>query len=138
MATVNDQVINYSELVEENGKGFRVNGRVYHDPQVFDEEMDRIYHRGWVFVGHDSEVAEPGDYITRLIGNQPVIMSRDGDGQVHLLLKPLPPPLCHCVPAGPGQRLYIHVRLPWLDLRERRAPYWRALPRRPWRLRRVL
>ena len=86
MATVNDQVINYSELVEENGKGFRVNGRVYHDPQVFDEEMDRIYHRGWVFVGHDSEVAEPGDYITRLIGNQPVIMSRDGDGQVHLLL----------------------------------------------------
>ena len=86
MATVNDQVINYSELVEENGNGFRVSGRVYHDPQVFDEEIDRIYHRGWVFVGHDSEVAEPGDYITRLIGNQPVLMSRDGDGQVHLLL----------------------------------------------------
>ena len=86
MATLNDRVIDYNELVQENVDGFRVSGRVYHDPQVFDEEMDRIFHRGWVFVAHESEVSNPGDYVTRLIGNQPVLMSRDNDGQVHLLL----------------------------------------------------
>lgn len=86
MATLNDRVIDYNKLVQENVDGFRVSGRVYHDPQVFDEEMDRIFHRGWVFVAHESEVSNPGDYVTRLIGNQPVLMSRDNDGQVHLLL----------------------------------------------------
>ena len=86
MATLSDRVINYNELVREDAEGFRVNGQVYHDPQVFEEEMDRIFHRGWVFVGHESEVAEPGDFITRQIGTQPVIMSRTNDGQVHVLL----------------------------------------------------
>ena len=32
MATLSDMVINYNELVEENGNGLRVSGRVYHDP----------------------------------------------------------------------------------------------------------
>jgi len=86
MATLRDLVVDYDELIEENGNGFRISGRLYHDPQIFEDEMDKIFHRGWVFVGHESEVAEPGEYITRRIGLQPVIMSRDGDGQLHLLL----------------------------------------------------
>lgn len=86
MATLSDMVINYNDLVEEVDSGLRVSGRVYHDPQIFEEEMDRIFHRGWVFVGHESEVGEPGEYITRQIGTQPVIMSRDSDGQLHVLL----------------------------------------------------
>ena len=86
MAALSEQAINYDELVEDSGNGLRVSGRLYHDPQVFDDEMEKIFHQGWVFVGHDSEVAEPGEYITRNIGLQPVIMSRDSEGQVHLLL----------------------------------------------------
>src|SRR5215475_2555185 len=63
----------------------RVDGRLYVDPQVFADEMSRIFARGWVFVGHDSEVPEPGDWVTRRIGRQPVILVRDRDGQVHVL-----------------------------------------------------
>jgi phenylpropionate dioxygenase-like ring-hydroxylating dioxygenase large terminal subunit len=63
-----------------------VNGRVYYDPEIFRNEMERIWHREWVYVAHESEVPEPGDYVTRQIGLQPVIVSRDEDGKVHLLL----------------------------------------------------
>jgi phenylpropionate dioxygenase-like ring-hydroxylating dioxygenase large terminal subunit len=63
----------------------RVDGRLYVDPQVFADEMSRIFVRGWVFVGHDSEVPEPGDWVTRRIGRQPVIFVRDRDGRIHVL-----------------------------------------------------
>ena len=64
----------------------RVHGSLYTDPDVFQLELERIWYRGWVFVGHESEVAEPNDYVVKSIGPQPIIMSRDKQGKVHLLL----------------------------------------------------
>ena len=58
---------------------------LYADESVFADELDRIFTRGWVFVGHDSEVAEAGQWVTRRIGREPVIMTRDRDGSVHVL-----------------------------------------------------
>jgi phenylpropionate dioxygenase-like ring-hydroxylating dioxygenase large terminal subunit len=53
---------------------------------VFEDEMERIFHRGWVFVGHESEIPAPGDYLTRHIGREPVIMVRGKDGVVGVLV----------------------------------------------------
>jgi phenylpropionate dioxygenase-like ring-hydroxylating dioxygenase large terminal subunit len=64
----------------------RVHRNVYLDQGLFEQELRRIFHTTWVYVGHDSEVASPGDYKTTVIGRQPVIVSRDEDGQVHVLL----------------------------------------------------
>lgn len=86
MTTASPPTINYDDLIVEDSDSFRISGRLYQDQAIFDEEMKKIFHQGWVFVGHESEVAEAGDYRTRWIGLQPIIMSRDEDGQVHLLL----------------------------------------------------
>jgi phenylpropionate dioxygenase-like ring-hydroxylating dioxygenase large terminal subunit len=64
----------------------RVHGSLYTDPAIFEWEMENIWHRVWVYVGHESEIAKPNDFIVKTIGRQPVIMTRDRDGQVHLLL----------------------------------------------------
>jgi benzoate/toluate 1,2-dioxygenase alpha subunit len=64
----------------------RVHRRVYSDPDVFDLEMERIFGRAWLFVGHTSQVPTPGDFITTELGRQPVIMTRHSDGSVHVLL----------------------------------------------------
>ena len=64
----------------------RVHRRVYSDPEVFDLEMERIFGRAWLFVGHTSQVPMPGDFITTELGRQPVIMTRHRDGSVHVLL----------------------------------------------------
>ncbi len=86
MSIVSPPAINYEELVAEDDDGFRINGRLYQDLAIFQDEMDKIFHRGWVFIAHESEVGEPGDYITRLIGLQPIIISRDENLQIHVLM----------------------------------------------------
>jgi len=86
LSTISAPPINYEDLVREDEHGFFVSGRLYSDPAVFEDEMEKIFYRNWVFVGHESEIPQSGDYRTRWIGRQPVIMSRDEDGAVHLLL----------------------------------------------------
>ena len=70
--------IDYKSLVQDD----RIHASLYTDPRIFAEEMERIFHRGWVFVGHDSEVPRPGDFVTRRVGTEPVIMVRGGDGAI--------------------------------------------------------
>src|SRR5207245_7417823 len=74
--------VDYNGLVLDD----RISGRVYYDPAIYQEELEKIWHREWVYVAHESEVPQPGDYVTRQIGLQPVIVSRDEDGHIHLLL----------------------------------------------------
>lgn len=74
--------IDYSALVKED----RVHGSVYTDPTIFEEELDKIFYRGWVYVGHASEIPQPGDFRVTTIGRQSVIMVRDDEGQVQLLM----------------------------------------------------
>ena len=62
-----------------------VHKKVYTDPEIFDLEMERIWNRAWIYVGHDSQVPEPGDYFATSIGRQPVVMTRHRDGKVHVL-----------------------------------------------------
>lgn len=64
----------------------RVHMQVYTDPEVFHLEMRRIFYQTWIYVGHESEIASAGDYVTTYIGQVPVIVSRDEDGQVHVLI----------------------------------------------------
>jgi len=72
----------YARLIEPD----RVHGSLYTDPRVFADELARIWYRTWVYVGHESEVAEPGDYVRKTLGLQDVIMTRGADGEVRLLL----------------------------------------------------
>jgi len=54
----------------------RVHRRVYTDPDVFAAEMERIFRRAWVYIAHESQLTEPGDFVTAHIGDRPVIVSR--------------------------------------------------------------
>lgn len=61
--------LDYQTLVQDD----RVHASLYTDARVFDDEIERIFRRGWVFVGHESQVPHPGDFVTRAIGTEPVI-----------------------------------------------------------------
>jgi phenylpropionate dioxygenase-like ring-hydroxylating dioxygenase large terminal subunit len=72
----------YDQLIRPD----RVHGSMYTDPQIFGEELRKIWYRTWVFVGHESEVPNPNDYVRKKLGLQDVIMTRDAAGKIHLLL----------------------------------------------------
>src|SRR5688572_14282017 len=63
----------------------RVHRDVYTSPAIFDLEMDRIFGQAWVYVGHESQIPNPGDYWTTLIGRNSVVMVRDKNHAVRVL-----------------------------------------------------
>ncbi len=65
---------------------FGVHHEAFLNPALFELEMARIFESTWVYVGLESEVAKPHDYVTTQIGRVPVIISRDANGQLHGLL----------------------------------------------------
>jgi PAH dioxygenase large subunit len=50
--------------------------------QVFQLEMERIFDRNWVFLAHETEIPEVGDFVVRTLGSAPVIVVREADGRV--------------------------------------------------------
>ena len=54
--------------------------RLYRDPEVLEREQLRIFARSWQFVGHVSQLREPGGYITASAGVEPVLVIRDDEG----------------------------------------------------------
>src|SRR5581483_11548542 len=71
--------VNLDELMIETPEQFRVHGSVYSDEKIFELEMERIFHSGWVYVGHESEIPRGGDYKSTFVGTQPVILTRHAD-----------------------------------------------------------
>lgn len=64
----------------------RVHRDVYTDPEVFQLEMERLWSRTWIYVGHASQVPNAGDFITVDIAAKPVIMVRTTDGSIRVLM----------------------------------------------------
>jgi phenylpropionate dioxygenase-like ring-hydroxylating dioxygenase large terminal subunit len=63
---------------------------VFSDRELYDLEMERIFSKTWQIVGHESEIPKPGDFITRHMGEDSVIVARGRDGEVHVSLNVCP------------------------------------------------
>ncbi len=57
-----------------------VDNRVYIDPRVYDREVERIFAKTWLFVAHESELKNVGDYLTTSLIDSPILVTRTKDG----------------------------------------------------------
>lgn len=65
---------------------FRVHPDVYTDPQLFELEQTYVFERTWNFLGLESQIPKPHDYIVAYIGRLPVLVMRDGEGRIGAFL----------------------------------------------------
>ncbi|MDO5671133.1 MAG: Rieske 2Fe-2S domain-containing protein, partial [Corynebacterium sp.] len=64
----------------------RVNREIFTDQEIFDLEMKYIFEGNWIFLAHESQIPNVGDYFTTNIGRQPVVITRGKDGELNCLI----------------------------------------------------
>ncbi|MEJ5919069.1 MULTISPECIES: benzoate 1,2-dioxygenase large subunit [unclassified Corynebacterium] len=64
----------------------RVNREIFTDPEIFEMEMKYIFEGNWIYLAHESQIPNPGDYFTTYIGRQPVVITRSKDGELNCLI----------------------------------------------------
>jgi benzoate/toluate 1,2-dioxygenase subunit alpha len=65
---------------------YRANRRIFTDEEIFELEIKHIFEGNWIYLAHESQVPNPGDYFTTYIGRQPVVITRDKSGELHCLV----------------------------------------------------
>ena len=81
--------------------------KFFSSDDFFHADLDRVWRRGWLFVGHDCEIPKPGDYFTFSIGTDPLLVIRGDDGEVrafHNVCRHRGTLLCH-KPSGTARQL---------------------------------
>lgn len=77
-----DQSLDMDALVRRDA----VHRRVYVDPSIFELELERVFERTWLYVGHESQVRNAGDYYATRLGRYPVLMVRGDDAKIRIFL----------------------------------------------------
>jgi len=67
------------------GEDWRAHHHIPFGPNLFHEEVERIWQKSWLYVAHESEIPHPGDFLTLTLARQPLLVVRSGDNQVCVL-----------------------------------------------------
>lgn len=74
-------------IIDDREAGlFRVRRSVFTDPSILESERRNIFEKCWLYVGHESEVPNLGDFRARRVAGRPVVMVRGNDGALRVLL----------------------------------------------------
>ncbi len=69
-------------LFRQRREGHTLPQGLYTESNSFDFDMTAIYGQSWLMVGMDCELPKTGSYISMMVGNWPVIITRDRDGNI--------------------------------------------------------
>ncbi|MFZ6048913.1 anthranilate 1,2-dioxygenase large subunit [Pseudomonas sp. CR3202] len=65
---------------------YRIARDMFTEPELFDLEMELIFEKNWIYACHESEIPNKHDFMTLRAGRQPMIITRDGNNQLHALI----------------------------------------------------
>lgn len=88
----NPQVSSTDRLVLEDPAAgyFRVSRRAFVEPDILARERAQIFERCWLYLGHESEIAKPGDFLTRSVGGRELLFTRGKDDVVRAFFNTCP------------------------------------------------
>ena len=74
----------FNDLVQAE-KGL-VSRRIFIEDDIYQLELEQIFARCWLFVCHESQIPNPGDFVSTYMGEDPVLVARGKDGEVRAFL----------------------------------------------------
>jgi Rieske 2Fe-2S family protein len=63
--------------------GYSLPRDFYRDEAFYQLDLDNLFHKEWIFAGHDCEIPKAGDYFTMQLGQYPLIVARAADGKIY-------------------------------------------------------
>lgn len=70
------------ELINQRKPRHALSRDLYRDEEVYQQDLEQIWHKGWIFAGHTFEIEKAGEYMTIQLGDYPVVIVRDNKGEV--------------------------------------------------------
>ena len=67
-----------------------ISRRIFIEDEIYQEELERIFARCWLFLCHETQIPKPGDFITTYMGEDSVLVMRDTSGRVGAFLNVCP------------------------------------------------
>ena len=59
---------------------------IFVDTDIYQQELERVFARTWLYIGHESQIPNPNDFFISRMGEESVILTRDRQGEIHVLL----------------------------------------------------
>ncbi len=75
-------------LVDTNNGTIRP--AIFSHPEIYEQELEQVFGRMWLFVGHESQIPNPGDFVRSRMGEEQVIVTRSRENQIYVLLNSCP------------------------------------------------
>lgn len=76
--------------IDQERQRFKVSRRSFMDPQILQQEYRTIFEKCWLYIGHDSELEKPGDFVTRVIAKRSLLFTRDAQNRVNAFFNACP------------------------------------------------